>query len=218
MWKDQAQELQKRSPEFMERILSERIHTREDEISRLAKDKGQNEEDLELLRRHKANLETDLSRTRGFRLMLALEEGTEDDGEVGDTEPMASLVSQASEIQVVLLGEVGVDSGQLMITDPCYIDDEWQNDIAVDDGDTVDDDPLSQVETGEANGNGEAVPPYSYKGAMAVTSSAGYGELAYKLGHPGAGVVFHTAWGDGVYPVYGELHDGRIVRAYINVG
>ena len=26
-----------------------------------------------------------------------------------------------------LLGRVGVDSGQLIITDPCYIDSEWQN-------------------------------------------------------------------------------------------
>lgn len=31
-----------------------------------------------------------------------------------------------SDIQVVLLGEVEVDSGQLTFTDPCCIDQEWQ--------------------------------------------------------------------------------------------
>jgi hypothetical protein len=219
MWKDQAQELQKRSPEFMERMLSERIQTREGEISRLAEDRGRNEEALNLLQRDKANLETDLSRTRGFRLMLALEEHTEGDGEVEGTEHTASLLPQAGEIQVVLLGEVGVDSGQLMITDPCYIDAEWQHDVTIgDDAEEVAEDPSSQVETDVVDVDDQPLPPYSYKGAMKTTLSAGYGELAYKMGHAGAGVVFSTAWGDGTYPVYGELHDGRIIRVYITAG
>src|SRR5438093_1073783 len=55
MWRDKAQELEKRSPEFMERMLSERIQTREGEISRLAADKGRHEEALKLLERDKAN-------------------------------------------------------------------------------------------------------------------------------------------------------------------
>lgn len=224
MWRDKAQELEKRSPEFMERMLSERIQTRESEISRLAEDKGRHEEALKLLQRNKANLEADLSRSRGFRLMLALEEEEDagDEGNVEEAESIDSLLPEVNEIQVVRLGEVGVDSGQLMITDPCYIDQEWQHDLALDE-DTVAEivgrRQSSQVEAGDdAPGDGQKLPSYSYGGVMEATLSNGYGELAYRLGHPGAGVAFLTAWGDGVYPVYGEMHDGRMIRVYINLG
>ncbi len=221
MWRDKAQELEKRSPEFMERMLSERIQTREGEISRLAEDKGRHEEALKLLERDKANLEADLSRSRGFRLMLALE-GEEDEGDVEEGESIDSLLPEVNEIQVVRLGEVGVDSGQLMITDPCYIDDEWQHDLVLDEDavtEIVGRRQPSQGETAnDASGDDQKLPSYSYKGVMEATLSNGYGELAYRLGHPGAGVAFLTAWGDGVYPIYGEMHDGRIIRVYITLG
>lgn len=224
MWRDKAQELEKRSPEFMERMLSERIQTRESEMSRLAEDKGRHEEALRILERDKANLEADLSRSRGFRLMLALEEeeDTSDEGYAEETESTDLLLPEVNEIQVVRLGEVGVDSGQLMITDPCYIDQEWQHYLAPDE-DTVTESvgsrQSSQVEADDsATGDGQQLPSYSYRGVMKATLSKGYGELAYRLGHPGVGVALLTAWGDGVYPVYGEMHDGRIIRVYINLG
>ena len=157
--------------------------------------------------------------------MLALkQDGSEEDEGSQDAVVMTSLLPQAGEIRVVLLGEVGVDSGQLMITDPCCIDQEWKGwngdgarhhsyfDQAV--GEEVSD----REETDEANDIDRALAPFSYQGAMKTTLSASYGELAFKRGHAGAGAVFQTAWGDGNYPVYGELHDGRIVRAYINAG
>jgi hypothetical protein len=223
MWRDKAQELEKRSPEFMERMLSERIQTREGEISRLAEDKGRHEEALKRLERDKANLEADLSRSRGFRLMLALEEEEDagDEGDAEEAESMVSLLPQVNEIEVVRLGEVGVDSGQLMITDPCYIDQEWQHDLALDDtvAEIVGSRQSSQVEAGDdARSDDRKLPSYSYRGVMEAALSNGYGELAYRLGHSGAGVAFLTAWGDGVYPVYGEMHDGRIIRVYINLG
>ena len=220
MWRDQAEALEKRTPEAMERILSERIQTRESEIVRLNEDKERNAEALQLLEREKSNLASDLSRTRGFRLMLALEgEGT--DGELEDTTSDVMFMPQPDDIQVVLLGEVGVDSGQLMVTDPCYVDSEWQHESRSDDENearTVSDGLNSATELTSRAPGSPRLPAYSYEGAMEATASKGYGELAYKLGHAGAGVVFYTAWGDGVYPIYGELHDGRINRAYINVG
>jgi len=217
MWRDKALEFEKRSPEAMELLLSERIKIRESEIARLADDKGKHEEALKQLQREKSSLETDLSRTRGFRLMLALdEEGPEGDGK---QELVDAGLPPVSEIQVVLLGEVGVDSGQLMITDPCYIDQEWQRyDPSAALPKTAKDQERVLGPGGPASDVEENLAPFSYQGAMKTTLSAGYGELAFTLGHAGAGVVFHTAWGDGTYPVYGELHDGRVVRAYINVG
>jgi hypothetical protein len=105
----------------------------------------------------------------------------------------------------VFIGEVGVDSGQLMVTDPCYIDQEWQREKF---------EVVSRGRDSDAS-----LYSYSYNGASNATLSVlGHGQLAYKLGHPGAGIVFQTAWGDGVYPVYAEKHDGRIVRVYVNVG
>lgn len=77
----------------------------------------------------------------------------------------------------------------------------------------------------EAGGLVKIPPPskpenftYSYNGACQATLSESYGELVYGNGHPGAGVVFQSGWGDGFYPVYGEKHDGRIMRVYVNVG
>ena len=69
-----------------------------------------------------------------------------------------------------LLGEVGVDSGALMISDPCYAD------------------MVSKWLGGE-------VAPQSREPQM-----------HFPMGHPGLGVQAATAYGDGVYKVYGLCH------------
>jgi hypothetical protein len=238
-WKDKAQDLEKQSPEFMEKILSERIGTREAEIGRLAEDKEKNEESLRLLEQEKSVLERDLGRTQGFRTMLALEGEDEQDPEFPE-DPMFRYDT----LEVVLLGEVGVDSGQLLITDPCYIDSEWQEEPfedvrAFQDAETgnlvyfgkdfrrfdevipsLGETMTALIGSGRFVERKQEVPtvfPYSYNGACKATLSKGHGELVYQKGQPGAGVVFGTAFGDGVYPIYGEKHDGRIMRVYVNV-
>lgn len=236
MWKDKAQELEKRSPEFMEKILTDRINIREDEAKRLTEDKDKNFESLRLLEQEKSVLERDLERTKGFRTMLALE------GESDETpdDPMYHY----DNLEVVALGMVGVDSGQLMITDPCYVDSEWQfeqfddirvyndsvtgqswqfgkdfqlfSDVIPSLGETVN----QLIASGRFVAQANEVPTnfkYSYNGACQATLSTGHGELAYQKGHNGAAVVFGTAFGDGYYPIYGEKHDGRIMRVYVNV-
>lgn len=216
MWKDKAQELEKRSPEFMEKILSERIGTREAEIIRLEEDKEKNTELLRNLEQEKSVLNRHLGRTKGFRAMLAL------DGEADD-DPDDPLLYDEN-FEVTLLGEVGVDSGQLMITDPCYVDSQWLYEpyedprfrevtpLGKSGEDTIDAPAETLVEhTGQEAFN------YSYNGACRATLGTGHGELVFRKGHTGAGVAFSTAFGDGLYPVYGEKHHGRITRVYINV-
>lgn len=108
-------------------------------------------------------------------------------------------------IEVAFIGEVAVDSGQLMVTDPCYIDQEWKRErfVVARDSEATDD----------------SLYNYSYDGACNSTlNGKGHGQLAFPLGHAGAGVAFQTAWGDGSYAVFAEKHDGRIVRVYVNVG
>lgn len=240
LWKDKANELEKRSPEFIEQALSKRISVREDEIARLSADQEVGQSLLEEAMRDKKRLENDLARTRGFLTMLTLDD-PEGEGESDEASP----AGEPGELSVKLLGVVGVDSGQLMVTDPCYIDSEWQvqpvqasqaptdvetgrmckhrEDLVRFDGEAdglegTADQTIASGRLIETPNQVEGPFPYSYRGACNATRADGFGELTYRKGHVGAGVVFLTAWGDGSYPVYGELIDGRIVRIYISVG
>lgn len=236
--KGAVETLEKRSPEYMERILSERIVTREAEIKRLAEDKESDGEKMQSLIQEKAALENGLEKiqrsTRGFREVLSLEQ--EDIGSID--------FEEAAQMEVIKLGEVGVDSGQLLITDPFYLESEWtpaaleEEEIYIDSLQNAvyqaDKDFQSYEEVLPEYGRtiqelidsgilvkrrleDSKLSQYSYEGACKATLDAGYGELAYRRGHKGAGIAFSTAFGDGLYPIYGEKHDGRIVRVYVNV-
>jgi len=129
----------------------------------------------------------------------------------------------------ILLGEVGVDSGQLMVTDPCYVDSEWQNEkLTACDSTYIDTRNKEQHERpsnfeaefekgmtwNEAVEKGILVElkqpetgTYSYDGCCRATLNKSYGQLNYKMGHIGAGVVFNSGLGDGCYKVYGLFKD-----------
>lgn len=85
------------------------------------------------------------------------------------------------------IGMVGVDSGQLMICDPCYIDSEWKNE----DFEGFDEKPKHN---------------FSYAAACKASHS-GTNQLNYKRGHEGVAVVSTTGFGDGEYPVYAFYKD-----------
>jgi hypothetical protein len=95
---------------------------------------------------------------------------------------------------LVLAGAVTVDSGQIMLGDPCYLD-EWQSKY----------DKFDEYK----NSKGQ----YSYLGAAhASLSDEGYGELG-----TGSAVVVSSGYGDGYYPVYVKLNeDNRISMALID--
>lgn len=102
-----------------------------------------------------------------------------------------------------LVGHFGVDSGQVIIVDPCYLGEWTDNAVGVEDmtpGENLD---------------------FSYMGACnASLSENGFGEL-----HHGAvnqyAVVSTTGIGDGVYPVYADVENvggwgERVVRLVID--
>jgi len=90
-----------------------------------------------------------------------------------------------------LLGYCGVDSGQLIVVDPCYLR-EWK------DG-----------EAGANDGN-------SYATACEITCNDEMGGEILVSGIGGSGVVFTSGWGDGSYPVYATYgKDGRISKIEI---
>lgn len=106
-----------------------------------------------------------------------------------------------------LVGEVGVDSGQLILTDPCYIHGQPFE---------ADGHDSAGVDLNAAESPRESYA-YSYGGACAASSNSdGGGQLAYKLGHAGAGVCVSTGYGDGGYPVYVEYgEEGRVARVTV---
>ncbi len=241
LWREKAERLEQQSPEHMETVLSERIAARDKEIARLGNNTEANARELESALEEKALLERALAHTKTFRAMVALEvDGDEPD----PTDYEDEVFGFYGDVQVVKLGSVGVDSGQLMITDPCYIDSEWQEQAFVDvrildDQETgksfefrKDFTKYSEVlpnygrTVNELISDGVLVqrPPerpdafaYSYRGAATAILTEGHGELVYREGHPGAGLAFATAYGDGMYSVYGEIRDGQIVRVYVDV-
>jgi len=107
------------------------------------------------------------------------------------------------------IGDVAVDSGQLMITDPCYIDMfETQNDS----------DFYESIPEGvDLNNHHNEEPldnyPYTYGGACAASCNRDGAAVmtASTMNTPGIGACFSTGYGDGMYPVYVEhSDDGRV--------
>lgn len=143
-----------------------------------------------------------------------------------------------------LIGHVGVDSGQLLLCDPCYIDSEWTEEDFSDirkykhtiTGDVLEyrkdfqrydevigkygktmNGLLSTKEWEELQVH-DVVNPFSYNAcAKATLSEEGHGQLNYNNGNPGVGVVFSTQIGDGYYPVYALYNDdGELLKVEVS--
>lgn len=137
------------------------------------------------------------------------------------------------------LGFVGVDSGKLMIVDPCYMKNEWQEEEFDDTrqyrdkktgkiyewqkdfqkyDETIPDYDRSPKELIK-NGTWEKIHRennnFSYNG-VCHTGNKQYKQMNYKAGHPGVAVCFNS--GDGQYPVMGRLdEDGRVIEVVIDM-
>ncbi len=135
----------------------------------------------------------------------------------------------------IKIGVVGVDSGQLMVCDPCYIESEWKKTkkpMMFDDmlkvvatgkeipsprklkGKTFDSEYKDGMTYNEAIAKGilEEVPEketgeFSYEGCSKATINKGFGQLNFNMGHAGAGVVFNSGWGDGCYDVFAKFKE-----------
>lgn len=83
------------------------------------------------------------------------------------------------------IGVVGVDSGQLMICDPCYIDSEWKKE--------------------EFDDSVKKPSNFSYNGVSQATLKKQTAQIKYALGHAGVAVVFRSGLGDGLYDVFAKI-------------
>lgn len=144
-------------------------------------------------------------------------------------------------MELKLLGYVGVDSGQLLLCDPGYIDSQWEDeefeDIRIYQNKLL---PLSTlqykrdfakydeiipeigqcmndlIKTGEWEQLDGPVPVnnFSYNACCKATLEHN-NQLNYKLGHAGVGVAFSTQIGDGSYPVYAIYDDGVLMEVKV---
>lgn len=137
----------------------------------------------------------------------------------------------------VKIGEVGVDSGSLIICDPCYIDSEWEKEelipipeeIVFPDGHTekvircskrwfeiVEDINKGLIKLKEGGGFEKQKNNFSYTACANAISEKSYGQLNFKLGHSGCGVVFESGLGDGTYEVFAKI--GEMKMGKTNLG
>ena len=103
------------------------------------------------------------------------------------------------------IGSIGVDSGQMMLSDPCYVKDFEDSDDVVGLMDAI------------KNGSDDS---YSYTGACSQSNTSQQaGVLVNDIGAEMV-VVCSSGFGDGVYPVYVKRHafgnnDTRVVEMKI---
>lgn len=150
------------------------------------------------------------------------------------------MAKKAKKETSVMIGHVAVDSGQLMICDPCYIDSQWKledfedfrryihkttGDVLVYRKDFSNYEEVipkyemtmnQLIETGLWKEDDKHVVKhgFSYNAcAKATLSKQGHGELTFELGHPGAGIAFGTAFGDGMYPVFANYDSEGLIKS-----
>jgi len=85
------------------------------------------------------------------------------------------------------IGVVGVDSGQLMICDPGYIDGHWTEE--------------------EFTGGGKAKNPLSYNGICQPLLKKSATQVNFPMGHAGLAVAFSSGLGDGLYDVFAKYEE-----------
>lgn len=85
------------------------------------------------------------------------------------------------------IGVVGVDSGQLIVCDPCYLADYYDDEFD----------------------NPKAKPTdFCYSNVCKLTlDKEGAGQVNFNAGHEGRAVAFASGFGDGCYPVIAHYKD-----------
>jgi hypothetical protein len=135
-----------------------------------------------------------------------------------------------------VIGEVAVDSGQILVCDPGYIDEQWKlEDCSFDRKHKHIDGTILQYRVDFEN-YGVIIPkygktmnqiikdkeaiempespaehPFSYNACCKKTCNddedKNNGQLNFEMGYAGVGVVTSSGYGDGIYPVVADIDD-----------
>jgi hypothetical protein len=117
LWRDKAEALEKKTPEYLEQLLSERIKIREEELTRLKNDKDQHQQEIRERNSELESLKYELQKAKDVGRSIV----------VYDRETDSERILASSELELVKMGEVYVDAACLMICDPGYIRKVWRD-------------------------------------------------------------------------------------------
>ncbi|HHP1266687.1 hypothetical protein C3B80_22155 [Enterobacter cloacae] len=234
LWKDKANLMEQKTPEYIEEVLTKRIKHREEEIKRLEIDRNENTRLISLRTLDINRLREQLERTMYLGRALTYYDEERDE----------EIPIPEDEIEIEEMGEVFVDSASILITDPCYIDSYWDHDEVFEDIRIYKNNENNRIYRFRVDFNHyEEIPDgctrtvnqmikdnvftelelkreynYSYAGAANATlSENGYHPLKFKNGIEGAGLCVKTVYGDGGYLIYGERYKGDLVRIFIEL-
>ena len=140
-----------------------------------------------------------------------------------------------------MLGVTGVDSGQLCIVDPCYVDGYWKKEGYKNVSIYQDIKTKKEYSYGEdfksfdarmiqyhktpneliKDGTWKELPNKSVEGfsynAICSRDDA-FKQISFPMGHTGLAVAFSSGYGDGRYEVWGKFNcDGRITEVKIKM-
>lgn len=240
LWKDRALELERRTPEFIEKQLSERIKIREEEISRLAKDSESHTGHISHKNKEIEALRSAIEKASQYRNSITVWDRDKSDFvEVNDTE-----------LNQKYIGSLCVDTASLMICDPWYtkMADEFEKDECpvqsnmyrvINTGELfcVDDEEdnfapellgyedelsvkdmvsIGAIEKVDYSGDIPAIEASYIKGEMRDPEYKKIRHLTFSNGRLGAGIVVSLG-ADGVYQVYVESYKNEMQRIIINV-
>ena len=98
------------------------------------------------------------------------------------------------------IGLVGVDSGLIWVGDPCYIIGK--------------DEKTAYKETGTSWS--DFCDGLRKKQGIDTSNYKPYAQFNYDMGHAGLGVCTESGIGDGTYPVFAEIVDGRVAKIWVD--
>jgi hypothetical protein len=242
LWKDKAIELERKSPEFIEKQLSARIKIREDEIERLAQDSDNHVEKIALKNTEIEKLTESFNKAQQYRKSIS----------VWDRDAKDFIDIPHSELEQKVIGSLCVDSASLMICDPFYLimteeqekeefptqktkykvvetgevfctdseDHHYDMELLGLDEELTKDQMLSMglLEEIEYSGDLPAINSTYIKGNYSDPES-GYRptrHFSFLNGRVGAGISISLG-GDGVYPVSVESYKGTLQRIIIDI-
>jgi hypothetical protein len=117
LWKDKAEQLEKKTPEYLEKLLSERIKIREEELARLKNDRDHHQLEIRERNSELESLKYELQKAKDVGRSIVVYDG----------DIKRERVLTSSELELVKMGEVFVDAACLMICDPGHIRKVWRD-------------------------------------------------------------------------------------------
>lgn len=146
------------------------------------------------------------------------------------------MVKMKTKLSKTLIGHIGVDSGQLMVVDPCYLS-RWKANKFDSERRCIHKDGTILVYGKDFNSYEQVIEKYemtmntlissglardmefdaddslSYNGACVTTINQTHGILG-----DGLAAVFSSGYGDGYYPVYAHINEeGRVMKVTIDM-